>query len=97
MFYEINKVVTNMYDGQGLKIQGHVKVYTDEAKENYLTELPFNELGVPSEQLVFANISHSTKAEFDQAVEGLVMPYVEAEAIQAKLEEVRIAKELGIL
>jgi hypothetical protein len=97
MYYEINKVVTNMYDGQGLQIQGHVKVYTDEAKKEYLTEIPFNELGVSSEQLVFANIPHSTKEEFDQAVEDLVMPYVEVESIQAKLEEVKVAKELGIL
>jgi hypothetical protein len=97
MFYEINKVVTNQYDGQGLRIQGHVKVYTDEAKQEYLTEIPFTELGVPSEQLIFANIPHSTKEEFDQAVEDLVMPFVEQEDIQAKLEEVKVAKELGIL
>lgn len=95
-YYEIIKVLTNKYDGQPLQLSGYVKVYVDETKTDYLTEIPFTDLGIPQEKLLFSNIPHSTKAEFDQAVNDLVMPYVETEAIQNKLQEVKEARDIGM-
>lgn len=93
-YYEIIKRITNIYDSNPLQVIGHVKCYSDEAKEQLLTELPFGDLGVT---LTVVECPRGSKEEFDAYIEGKVLEAVNKEEIQSKLTEIKMLKDLGIL
>lgn len=96
-YYELIKQVTNIYDGNPLRVVGFVRVFTDEAKTVALTELPFNALGINESQLLVSNLPHSTAEEFNSAIEAIIMPLVDSAEIQAKLDEIKTLKDLGLV
>jgi len=93
-YYTVNKSITNIYDGQPLRIVGRVNVYEDEAKEVLLTEIPFSEIGV---NLSVADCPTTSATDFNNFVEGKALEGINQPDIQAKLEQVKLVHDLGLL
>lgn len=83
-YYEINYSITNRYDLNPLRIVGFVKCFADEAKTEEFTQIPFVQLGV---DLAYADVKGATKAEVTANIETVVLPLMETEEVQTKLEE----------
>ena len=94
MFYEIEKKVTNITDSQPLRVVGFIKVYSDEAKTDYLTEFSNNELGL---NISVSECPVDTIENFDTYVDNLFISAVEEPEIQSKLQEIVVLKSLGLL
>lgn len=91
-FYDYKGAVTNQYDYNALQVVGSINVYLDEEKTQHLTDLmfptfPFAE--IPGEQ--------RTKEGFQEFVDTKVMELVNSPEVQAKLDEVRFAYEMGLI
>ena len=94
MFYEIEKKVTNITDSQPLRVVGFIKVYSDEAKTDYLTEFSNNELGL---NISVSECPVDTIENFDTYVDNQFISAVEEPEIQSKLQEIVVLKSLGLL
>lgn len=94
MFYTVEKNITNIYDGQPLRIVGHVDVYADEAKTVLLTEMPFSEIGV---NLLVSDCPTDTAENFNNFVESKALEAINQPEIQAKLEQIKAVYDLGLL
>lgn len=93
-YYNVNKSITNIYDGQPLRIVGNVSVFTDEAKTSLLTQIPFSEIGV---NLSVSDCPTTSKGAFEIFIEEKVLEGINQAEIQAKLEEVKVVQDLGLL
>lgn len=94
-YYSVFYVISNIYDSSPLGINGHIKVYTDEAKSDLLTEIPFNELGISMKPL--SDFTFNSKEELVSQIEDLAFSKIADEKIQSKLAEVKMVKDLGII
>lgn len=93
-YYTINKSITNIYDGQPLRIVGNVSVFNDEAKTDLLTQIPFSEIGV---NLSVSDCPTTTAEEFNAFVEEKALEGINQPEIQNKLLEVQTLHNLGLL
>jgi hypothetical protein len=93
-YYTINKQITNIYDGQPLRVVGNVAVYNDETKEQELTQIPFSEIGV---NLSVSDCPTTSKVDFDSFIDQEALTAIEQPYIQNKLIEVQTLYNLGLL
>jgi hypothetical protein len=93
-YYIVNKQITNIYDGQPLRITGRVSVYNNESKTDMLTEIPFTEIGV---NLSVADCPTTSKEEFESFIEQKALEGIDQPEIQNKLTEVKTLHDLGLL
>lgn len=93
-YYTVNKSITNIYDGQPLKVVGNVSVFNDEAKEQLLTQIPFTEIGV---NLSVSDCPTTSKEDFDSFIEQEALSAINQPEIQVKLTEVQTLYNLGLL
>lgn len=90
MFYfDYKATVTSANDTNPLTVTGYVKVYFDEEKTIYFTEIPFPRFS-------FAEAFGKTIEEFNILVEGKVNEIVNSEEWQNKLSELKLAYDLGL-
>jgi hypothetical protein len=83
-FYEVSYSITNRYDLNPLRVVGYVKCFTDEAKTIEFTQIPFSELGV---NITYSDVRAATKEEVTANIEAVVLPMLETEDVQIKLQE----------
>ncbi|MBN3421768.1 hypothetical protein [Clostridium botulinum] len=91
--YNVEKNVSSIYNTQELQIVGYVDVFLEEKKENKLTTISFNELGI---YLLFKDCPKD-REEFDNFIENKALEEINKEEIQEKLKEVKIAYDMGLL
>lgn len=93
-YYTVNKNITNIYDGQPLRVVGNVSVFEDEAKTTLLTQIPFSELGV---NLAVSDCPTDAADNFNGFIEQKVLEGINQSEIQAKLHQVQQIYNLGLL
>jgi hypothetical protein len=93
-YYTIDKHITNIYDSQELRVIGHIDVFEDEAKTILLTQMPFSEIGV---NLMVSDCPTDTTDNFNNFVEQKALDGIGQPEIQAKLEQVKLVHDLGLL
>jgi hypothetical protein len=92
-YYSIEYSITNRYDLNPLRVVGHTKCFADVDLTQQFTEIPFSELGV---DLSYQDVKASTKDEITANIEAVVLPLMEAENVQAKLQEAYEIYTLGL-
>jgi len=93
-YYTVIKLITNIHDNLPLRVVGKVEVYTDEAKQELLTEIPFDKIGV---NLSLSDCPTDTAENYNNFVDQKALEGINQAEIQAKLEQVKLAKDLGLL
>jgi hypothetical protein len=88
-FYDYKATVSSVYDLNSLFVVGYIRVFLDEAKTIYLTEIPFP-------RFAFSEIPDKTTDGFNAYVDNKVNELVNSEEWQNKLMEIKLAMELGI-
>jgi hypothetical protein len=91
-YYDYAGTVSSQYDYNPLQVQGHIHVYLDEAKTQHITDLlfpnfPFSE--IPVEQ--------RTAEGFQAYVDNKVTELLNKPETQDKLNEVKMAYDMGLL
>ena len=89
MFYDYNATVTSAHDSNPLRVVGNIKVYLDESKTTYLTEIPFPTFS-------FSDVEDKTVEGFETYVKAKVDEVVNSPEWQSKLEELKLAYEIGL-
>ncbi|AUM91497.1 hypothetical protein HYH96_02590 [Clostridium botulinum] len=92
-YYDVEKNVSSIYNTQELQIVGYVDVFLGEKKENKLTTISFNELGI---YLLFKDCPKD-REEFDNFIENKALEEINKEEIQEKLKEIKLAYNMGLL
>ncbi|MBW5458485.1 MAG: hypothetical protein E7C05_17310 [Clostridium botulinum] len=92
-YYNVEKSISNIYDSNDLQIVGYVDIFLGERKENKLTTISFNELGI---YLTFKDCPKD-REEFDNFIENKALEEINKEAIQEKLKEIKLAYSMGLL
>ncbi|HBJ2612292.1 TPA: hypothetical protein LA742_000708 [Clostridium botulinum] len=92
-YYNVEKNVSSIYNTQELQIVGYVDVFMDKEKYNKLTTISFNELEI---YLLFKDCPKN-KEEFNKFIEDEALEAINKEEIQAKLNEVKIAYDMGLI
>ncbi|GAA0062771.1 TPA: hypothetical protein PTV43_000089 [Clostridium botulinum] len=92
-YYNVEKSITNIYDSNELQIVGYVDVFLGERKENKLTTISFNKLGI---YLAFKDCPKD-RDEFDNFIENKALERINKEEIQEKLKEIKLAYNMGLL
>ena len=92
-YYNVEKSISNIYDSNDLQVVGYVDIFLGERKENKLTTISFNELGI---YLAFKDCPKD-REEFDNFIENKALEEINKEAIQEKLKEIKLAYNMGLL
>lgn len=93
-YYTINKSISNIYDQNPLQVKGFINIYTDENKTQLLTQIPFSEIGV---NLMVSDCPTTSKEDFNNFVDEKALEGINQPEIQAKLEQVKLVTDLGLL
>lgn len=87
-YYKVKPEITNIYNNElSLNVTAVIHVYTDEAKTDFLMQMPFK-------SFPFSEIPNKTQEGFN----GYVKQKVEEQMAEwtERFEEMKIAKELGL-
>ncbi|WP_251861978.1 hypothetical protein [Clostridium sp. Marseille-Q2269] len=93
MFYNVEKKVSSIYNTSDLQVVGYVDVFIDEDKTQKLTTISFNELGI---YLAFKDCPKD-KEEFNNFIDSKALEEINKEEIQSKLQEVKVAYDMGLI
>ena len=93
-YYTINKSVSNLYDMEELNIIGTVDIFSDKTKLDKITTMSFVQLNL---NLKFKDCPSSSKENFNEYIDKKVMEKIIEEKPQKKIDEIKRAKDLGIL
>lgn len=93
-YYNVNYHVTSAFDINPLMIVGFVQVYTNEAKTDYLTDMPFNALGL---YITFAECPQDTVENLTAYVTDKANTAMNIAEVQDKLNTILVAKNLGLI
>lgn len=89
-FYnDYTTIVSSPFDTQPLVVRGHIKVYLDQAKTQYFTEIPF-----PA--FPFSEVTDKTADGFKTYVDKKVNDLVNSAEWQGKLNELKVAYDMGV-
>lgn len=87
-YYKYKPIISNVYDPyDGLKVTAVVHVYADEAKTDFLIQLPF-------EGFSFEEIPIKTPEGIQQYIEQKIEEQLQM--WQSKLDSLKLAKDLGL-
>ncbi|WP_251861033.1 hypothetical protein [Clostridium sp. Marseille-Q2269] len=93
MFYNVEKKVSSIYNKEELQIVGYIDVFLDEDKTQKLTTISFNELGI---YLAFKDCPKD-KEIFNKFIEDKALEEINKEEIQNKIQEVKLAYDMGLI
>lgn len=92
-YYNVEYSITNRYDLNPLRVVGFVRCYSDEVKTEEFTQIPFSELNV---NLNYQDVKADTKEGVTANVEAVVLPLMQQDNVQAKLQEDYEINQMGL-